>query len=108
MIRRPPRSTLFPYTTLFRSPFAVHHIPRTRIRMRLRRCALPQPVILIAFSLRTLTPKAQQNPPAPSTSAKRPTTEKNLFKFPQTPNPQHTPDGTRVAFTPAAATEKRP
>src|SRR2546422_1164805 len=26
MIRRPPRSTLFPYTTLFRSP--VHHAPR--------------------------------------------------------------------------------
>src|SRR3712207_8029827 len=25
MIRRPPRSTLFPYTTLFRS--AVHHMP---------------------------------------------------------------------------------
>src|ERR1051326_8413218 len=24
MIRRPPRSTLFPYTTLFRSAFAVH------------------------------------------------------------------------------------
>src|SRR5687768_14372682 len=24
MIRRPPRSTLFPYTTLFRSPGAVH------------------------------------------------------------------------------------
>src|SRR3989441_12595767 len=23
MIRRPPRSTLFPYTTLFRSPYAV-------------------------------------------------------------------------------------
>src|SRR5258708_14078129 len=23
MIRRPPRSTLFPYTTLFRSPFAI-------------------------------------------------------------------------------------
>src|SRR2546422_5322911 len=23
MIRRPPRSTLFPYTTLFRSPFSV-------------------------------------------------------------------------------------
>src|SRR3712207_9404945 len=28
MIRRPPRSTLFPYTTLFRSPFA----GSTRIR----------------------------------------------------------------------------
>src|SRR3712207_8574338 len=25
MIRRPPRSTLFPYTTLFRSPGAVPH-----------------------------------------------------------------------------------
>src|SRR3712207_7261848 len=25
MIRRPPRSTLFPYTTLFRSHFAVHY-----------------------------------------------------------------------------------
>src|SRR3712207_7399496 len=24
MIRRPPRSTLFPYTTLFRSMFAIH------------------------------------------------------------------------------------
>src|SRR3989454_3052510 len=30
MIRRPPRSTLFPYTTLFRSPFEItqrHHLP---------------------------------------------------------------------------------
>src|SRR5260370_27772254 len=26
MIRRPPRSTLFPYTTLFRSPFPLLHI----------------------------------------------------------------------------------
>src|SRR3989454_7106194 len=26
MIRRPPRSTLFPYTTLFRSPRAVRHV----------------------------------------------------------------------------------
>src|ERR1051325_7816250 len=26
MIRRPPRSTLFPYTTLFRSPVALIHI----------------------------------------------------------------------------------
>src|SRR3989337_3040850 len=29
MIRRPPRSTLFPYTTLFRSGFASEHVPRT-------------------------------------------------------------------------------
>src|SRR5688572_33324169 len=27
MIRRPPRSTLFPYTTLFRSEVVVHEIP---------------------------------------------------------------------------------
>src|SRR5215212_2566004 len=28
MIRRPPRSTLFPYTTLFRSPDRPVHMPR--------------------------------------------------------------------------------
>src|SRR3712207_7419159 len=28
MIRRPPRSTLFPYTTLFRSPAEVHRATR--------------------------------------------------------------------------------
>src|SRR5256886_15708290 len=27
MIRRPPRSTLFPYTTLFRSPYGIDHQP---------------------------------------------------------------------------------
>src|SRR3989449_6971932 len=30
MIRRPPRSTLFPYTTLFRSPAATQRLPRCR------------------------------------------------------------------------------
>src|SRR3712207_8251869 len=34
MIRRPPRSTLFPYTTLFRS---VRALPARRSRTRLRR-----------------------------------------------------------------------
>src|SRR5689334_24386561 len=28
MIRRPPRSTLFPYTTLFRSQIEIHEAPR--------------------------------------------------------------------------------
>src|SRR3712207_8335911 len=37
MIRRPPRSTLFPYTTLFRSPRrrpaeAAAHVPRGQVR----------------------------------------------------------------------------
>src|SRR3989442_9403533 len=42
MIRRPPRSTLFPYTTLFRSlhahakPWAWHPAPRVRATGRLR------------------------------------------------------------------------
>src|SRR2546430_5131629 len=39
MIRRPPRSTLFPYTTLFRSPAedSISHIaPRDRIILRLK------------------------------------------------------------------------
>src|SRR2546422_9007649 len=30
MIRRPPRSTLFPYTTLFRSPSRLHHRTTSR------------------------------------------------------------------------------
>src|SRR5438876_8764789 len=36
MIRRPPRSTLFPYTTLFRSPHATH---RRMLVMPVRCCA---------------------------------------------------------------------
>src|SRR3712207_8194787 len=41
MIRRPPRSTLFPYTTLFRSPGPQVHPsdePRGGLRRRDRRC----------------------------------------------------------------------
>src|SRR3712207_8204025 len=34
MIRRPPRSTLFPYTTLFRSPRVVGRAGRDRARGR--------------------------------------------------------------------------
>src|SRR3712207_8535816 len=34
MIRRPPRSTLFPYTTLFRSP-AVRHLLERLVRLGL-------------------------------------------------------------------------
>src|SRR5256885_10792973 len=34
MIRRPPRSTLFPYTTLFRSVRSISVIASTRIRVR--------------------------------------------------------------------------
>src|SRR2546430_9281228 len=54
MIRRPPRSTLFPYTTLFRSsdrPIA--HVQRALLRLpfRIRSAALdrPQPVYVLRF-----------------------------------------------------------
>src|SRR2546425_3921365 len=43
MIRRPPRSTLFPYTTLFRSPvgFAIKLPERSRSALLERRRARP-------------------------------------------------------------------
>src|SRR5256886_15726757 len=34
MIRRPPRSTLFPYTTLFRSPHPQHLLDRAAVAAR--------------------------------------------------------------------------
>src|SRR2546428_9333928 len=34
MIRRPPRSTLFPYTTLFRSPLVLPHSREGQVRHR--------------------------------------------------------------------------
>src|SRR5260221_4594752 len=37
MIRRPPRSTLFPYTTLFRSPGTVHQLGRCHIAQEVQR-----------------------------------------------------------------------
>src|SRR3712207_6876836 len=42
MIRRPPRSTLFPYTTLFRSAAAQRDGPQTRLDVAARRPALQQ------------------------------------------------------------------
>src|SRR3712207_9132493 len=44
MIRRPPRSTLFPYTTLFRSPGGlVHQLPALG-EVRVRRAGHRRPV----------------------------------------------------------------
>src|SRR5256885_1217293 len=50
MIRRPPRSTLFPYTTLFRSPSIALQRPTTA-------GALPAPSHAIIFSPPSFTPK---------------------------------------------------
>src|SRR2546430_5311658 len=46
MIRRPPRSTLFPYTTLFRSPLdEVDGLPDLRVPAR--RDVVPRPADLV-------------------------------------------------------------
>src|SRR5437667_4181485 len=42
MIRRPPRSTLFPYTTLFRSPPALRSAPAPRGALALLAGAVPR------------------------------------------------------------------
>src|ERR1035441_2617707 len=42
MIRRPPRSTLFPYTTLFRSPQFLGHELRAVVRATILRGSSPQ------------------------------------------------------------------
>src|SRR5438552_14907519 len=41
MIRRPPRSTLFPYTTLFRSPRSLSPSAHTAMFLHLSRAAFP-------------------------------------------------------------------
>src|SRR2546422_6949409 len=56
MIRRPPRSTLFPYTTLFRSRCAIEIsqlLPRTNVEpfdMRSLRCVEHRALISIEFN----------------------------------------------------------
>src|SRR5258708_24164672 len=54
MIRRPPRSPLFPYTTLFRSP-AGGRLRRTRRRLQSRTDRV-KPSVLAGFELAHATP----------------------------------------------------
>src|SRR5438034_5259047 len=68
MIRRPPRSTLFPYTTLFRSPGTAGS-PRGR-----RRPAISDP----AARGRTAPPSAA---PAPRPSWRRPRSEEHTSEL---------------------------
>src|SRR5256886_12533653 len=61
MIRRPPRSTLFPYTTLFRS---WHGSLRTRVSGECRRCLTPVSRVVTADIgvLFTQDPDALEDP----------------------------------------------
>src|SRR3989442_5221767 len=48
MIRRPPRSTLFPYTTLFRSTFGFEVTPMVN---ELERFALRSKAVVVGFNI---------------------------------------------------------
>src|SRR5258705_916842 len=50
MIRRPPRSTLFPYTTLFRSHIRIHP---TRLGTRMPKSLVPSPQPAQDFGMRS-------------------------------------------------------
>src|SRR5258708_8468028 len=80
MIRRPPRSTLFPYTTLFRSKLklgkqpaiTVENLPPDRVRRPLVLivdddrdiCSIASPVIE-GTQFRSITSTTAQQPPRP-------------------------------------------
>src|SRR5256885_4132382 len=61
MIRRPPRSTLFPYTTLFRSGVG----PRSRLVTvnRVARFLRGDPGVEAPFGISMSLPKASETPP---------------------------------------------
>src|SRR2546429_8536904 len=60
MIRRPPRSTLFPYTTLFRSPVYAKDILRAGpTGLGILQAALPLGSVVSAFYLAHRTPLQQ-------------------------------------------------
>src|SRR2546430_13134038 len=63
MIRRPPRSTLFPYTTLFRSPSAIHVVRRKSMR-NLARFTAPflGSVFLVCSAIPTFAQTVQSEP----------------------------------------------
>src|SRR3712207_2476 len=49
MIRRPPRSTLFPYTTLFRSPVAIPGVTVTKYLRMVMNARREEPISLKDF-----------------------------------------------------------
>src|SRR5216684_3683975 len=79
--------------------------------MRSHRSAVSIVVVLIAFVISQgfASPQTPDKTAAsaPTSSAKRPITEKDLFRFTWIANPQLAPDGSRVAFTRVLVDEKR-
>src|SRR5215211_8599000 len=84
MIRRPPRSTLFPYTTLFRSPRRhrpgrVHHRPAARVgRARDRKSTrLNSSHTVISYAVFCLKKKKTNNEPNNLTKKNKKNKKKN-------------------------------
>src|SRR3712207_9588251 len=69
MIRRPPRSTLFPYTTLFRSgscpKWIVHQAFATPGEVRVQLAQLPDGATFLCFARTVRGPAARWGEPAP-------------------------------------------
>src|SRR3712207_7589710 len=61
MIRRPPRSTLFPYTTLFRSSVTIYNDGRVLVRRELQ-LAVPKGASTQRVTLGTLDPASLFSP----------------------------------------------
>src|SRR5258708_17161234 len=68
MIRRPPRSTLFPYTTLFRSPgffgsLNLHRQPHVNIRSGFRRDNVARATFLdgLTHAAKLLGPRSEEH-----------------------------------------------
>src|SRR3712207_9043413 len=57
MIRRPPRSTLFPYTTLFRSESAAHRHVRDVTRNAQGACQPPRPFARSSLRASSVLPR---------------------------------------------------
>src|SRR2546425_8516597 len=92
MIRRPPRSTLFPYTTLFRSPEPPGHEPRAEDE---RQAAEPQDAFKAAVHCASPdTPR----PPIGAYSASGPRTRR--ARSPRTRGAPALPRGGRNRATP--------
>src|ERR1039457_7676850 len=74
MIRRPPRSTLFPYTTLFRSHGGVEEsgFPRRRSRCLSEKIRLRRPLHGIPARTGLSADQGQRRATAPSTARRHP------------------------------------
>src|SRR3989441_4158908 len=61
MIRRPPRSTLFPYTTLFRSLSAYKALGLTHVMLDFRRDSLGEMLEILELVAKEIRPRSEEH-----------------------------------------------